>query len=218
MAKKVYICYDENDQEIANKVCRELEKNRVSCWIKNRDASGTEHEIDEMISAIKKSKVMVLIFSKHSKNSDFVKTDVDIAVSKDKPILVFNVDGSEIDGALEFYIKDQPFINAYPNPESQFDNMVFKTSKLVKQQRDWKKIIAVGAVVILIAIVGIFAYTNLDNLTADVSESSADVANVTVKITDFHVDDVRKKGYLELFILCWRYDFPRFEFKREICN
>ena len=46
MSQDVYICYDANDQEFANKVCNVLEKNGLSCWIKSRDV-GVNDIIDE---------------------------------------------------------------------------------------------------------------------------------------------------------------------------
>ena len=46
MSHDVYISYDSNDLEIANKVCSVLEKNSLSCWIKSRDV-GVNDIIDD---------------------------------------------------------------------------------------------------------------------------------------------------------------------------
>ena len=78
MADEVYICYDERDLEMAKKVCDTLEDNGLDCWLKNRD-TGAKHMVDEIMNAIKKSKVMVLLYSQNSKDSNFVNNEVDIA-------------------------------------------------------------------------------------------------------------------------------------------
>ena len=133
MADEVYICYDERDLEMAKKVCDTLEGNGLDCWLKNRD-TGAKHMVDEIMNAIKKSKVMVLLYSQNSKDSNFVNNEVDIAFAEKRSILVFQIDDSKLDGSLEFFLRNKPRIQAYPNPEDRFDRLVQNTSKLVKEQ------------------------------------------------------------------------------------
>ena len=133
MADEVYICYDERDLEMAKKVCDTLEDNGLDCWLKNRD-TGAKHMVDEIMNAIKKSKVMVLLYSQNSKDSNFVNNEVDIAFAEKRSILVFQIDDSKLDGSLEFFLRNKPRIQAYPNPEDRFDRLVQNTSKLVKEQ------------------------------------------------------------------------------------
>ena len=71
MSHDVYICYDDKDQITANAICHVLEENKIKCWLKTRDL-GVNHLVDGIMEAIHESNVMVLIFSSHSKNSNFV--------------------------------------------------------------------------------------------------------------------------------------------------
>ena len=162
MADEVYICYDERDLEMAKKVCDTLEDNGLDCWLKNRD-TGAKHMVDEIMNAIKKSKVMVLLYSQNSKDSNFVNNEVDIAFAEKRSILVFQIDDSKLDGSLEFFLRNKPRIQAYPNPEDRFDRLVQNTSKLVKEQsaidrnvgnviKNHKVPVIIGIVVILLVV------------------------------------------------------------------
>lgn len=200
MAHDVYICYDERDLEIAKNVCDSLEDNGLECWLKNRDA-GVHNIVNEIMNAIKKSKVMVLLYSKNSKNSNFVNNEVDIAFAQKRSILVYQIDDSKLEGGLEFFLRNKPWIKAYPNPESQFDKLATDTAKLVKEQKSkdrrvlnvvkQHKIPVIIGIVVLIVIAAVAGYM----MTGDSgTTSNLKAGDIELKITDFHVDDVRKEN------------------------
>jgi hypothetical protein len=202
MADEVYICYDERDLEMAKQVCDNLEDNGLDCWLKNRDA-GAKHIVDEIMEAIKKSKVMVLLYSKNSKDSNFVNNEVDIAFAEKRSILVFQIDDSKLEGGLEFFLRNKPRIEAYPNPEDKFDRLVKNTSKLVKEQasidrnifnviKNHKIPVIIGIVVILL-VVGVLGYMTFNGGGSGTNATQIKAGDFKVNVTDFHVDDVRKE-------------------------
>lgn len=211
MSHDVYISYDSNDLEIANKVCSVLEKNSLSCWIKSRDV-GVNDIIDEINSAIDKSKVMLLIYSQFSKDSNIVNTEVDFAFSQDMPVLIYKIDDSKFEGGFSFFMEDNQLINAHEDVESKFDELVLTVSRLVKQQKSkersfsyivkkHKKPIIIGIALIVVVIAGIFAYMAFVDQAADENTVPLNPGDVKINVTDFHVDDVRKKGY------SWNYSY-----------
>ncbi|WP_296880705.1 toll/interleukin-1 receptor domain-containing protein [uncultured Methanobrevibacter sp.] len=202
MAHDVYICYDERDLETAKKVCDTLEDNGLDCWLKNRD-TGAKRMVDEIMDAIKKSKVMVLLFSKNSKDSNFVNNEVDIAFAQKRSILVFQIDDSKLDGGLEFFLRNKPRIEAFPNPEDEFDRLIENTSKMVKEQgaidrnifkiiKDHKVPVIIGIVVILL-VVGVLGYMAYNGGGSQTNATKIKAGDIKINITDFHVDDVRKE-------------------------
>lgn len=130
MSHEVYICYDDKDQLTADAICHVLEENKIKCWLKNRDV-GVKHIVDEVTEAINQASAIVLIFSNHSKHSNFVNTEVDLAFTLEKPILVFKIDESKLDGGLEFFLNNKHWLDAYPNPEVEFEHLIIDTSKLL---------------------------------------------------------------------------------------
>lgn len=98
--------------------------------VKTRDL-GVSHMVEGIMDAINGAQVMVLIFSSHSKHSNFVNTEVDIAFTENIPILVFKIDESKLDGGLEFFLNNKHWLDAYPNPEIKFESLIKDTSKLL---------------------------------------------------------------------------------------
>jgi hypothetical protein len=119
----VFICYSPEDESTASDICTLLENNSYKCWYKKRDYSETDSVI-KITEAVRDSRSLLLIYSKDAKDSNFVTTEVDIAFSSDVPIFVFSIDDSEIDEKLQFYLKDKPTINAYPNAQEHYGEVL----------------------------------------------------------------------------------------------
>lgn len=158
--------------------------------------------VDEIMDAIKKSKVMVLLYSNNSKQSNFVNNEVDIAFAEKRSILVYQIDESKLEGSLEFFLRNKPWIEAYPNPEDKFSTLVEDTKRLVKQQskadrnignviKNNKIPVIIGIVVILL-VVGVLGYMMYGG-SGSGTASQVKAGDFKIKITDFHVDDVRKE-------------------------
>ena len=130
MTVDVFICYDEQDEKIAERICYFLEKNNKTCWIKKRDFNE-EEGVYAITETIKSSQSFVLIYSENAKSSNFVTTELDIAFSFERPIITFKVDDSQIDEKQQFYLKDKPLINAYPDTDSYFKELDSKVSTFV---------------------------------------------------------------------------------------
>ena len=130
MGHEVYICYSSRDKVTADAICHILEENKFKCWIKPRDV-GVKHIAEEITDAIRASEIMVLVFSENAKQSNYVNTEVDLAFSSNKPILVFKIDNSKLDGGLEFFLENKHWLDAYPNPGPEFRNLVIDVSKLL---------------------------------------------------------------------------------------
>ena len=139
MSHDVYICYDEKDKDVSNAIYQLFEENNIKTWIKSRDMSSSD-SVDKITNAIEESKCFVLIYSKNSKDTNYIITETDIAFSRNIPILVFNVDGSKIGRNLEFILETQPMLYSFPNPKKQLENLVKKTSKIIGKPADSVKI------------------------------------------------------------------------------
>ncbi len=130
MGHEVYICYSDEDKLTAEAICHIFEENRFKCWLNSRDLPK-HYDVEDISNAIRASKLMVLVFSNYSKTSNYVHSEVDIAFSQNIPILVFSVDDSKLDGSLEFFLGGQHWLDAYPNPSIEFENLIYEASKIL---------------------------------------------------------------------------------------
>lgn len=129
MTHDIFICYDETDEKVAFDVCKYLEENGFSCWLKKRDFNEKDTVL-KISESIRSSKSFVLIYSDNARQSNFVATDTDIAFSSNVPIVVFKIDDASIDGKMQFYLEDKPLIEAEGNPEAKRAELLDYISKM----------------------------------------------------------------------------------------
>ena len=132
MGHEVYICYDDENKITAEAICHVFEENKFKCWMKSRDM-GINHYATEITEAIKSSELMVLDYSETAKHSSFVTTEVDMAFSSNIPILVFRIDHSTKESGLEFFLHNQHWLDAYPNPTIQFRYLLEDAAKILEK-------------------------------------------------------------------------------------
>jgi hypothetical protein len=132
MTHEVYISFDDLDKLSADIICQVLEDNGIECWIRLRDVK--DYQISEMDEALKKSKVMALVYSRDAKNSNQVYTEALTAFDNEIPIVVVNVDNNKLTGGLEFLLNNvNHWLNILPQPEMELRNLVINVSKLLKR-------------------------------------------------------------------------------------
>src|ERR1700730_16622391 len=92
MAHDVFISHSTKDKAISDAVCAALESARIRCWMAPRDVQPGRSFAGEINRAIQHSKVMVLIFSAHSNNSEQVLREVQLAANSHLHILQFRTE------------------------------------------------------------------------------------------------------------------------------
>lgn len=132
----VFISYSTKNSDVANKVCYVLEQNNLKCWIAPRNISSGKIYVDEIADAIKSTKIVVLIYSTYSQESRYVNNEINLAFSKNKPILSFNIDEAMPKEGMEYYLKVTQWLSAYPNPEDEFETLIRDALKLCDENPD----------------------------------------------------------------------------------
>ena len=123
MDHEIFISYSSKQKSIADGVCHYLEENGFKCWMAPRDIPiGSEYG-DLIEQAIKKSKLVVLVFSQTASMSKWVKGEINVAFTEDKPILPFRVDDTEIKGTFRVMLNQMHWIDAFPNYSDKLPNL-----------------------------------------------------------------------------------------------
>ena len=135
MVHDVFISYSTKDKITADAICHVLEENKIKCWIAPRNITSGKPYAEEIIDAITSTKIVVLVFSNNSQVSQFVNNEVNIAFSNNKPILSFKIDESMPEGELEYFLKVNHWLEAYPDPEKVFKTLVTDASRLVGDEK-----------------------------------------------------------------------------------
>lgn len=135
MVHDVFISYSTKDKVTADAICHVLEENKIRCWIAPRNISSGKPYAEEIVDGIKTAKVVVLVFSSKSQASKFVNNEINIAFSTSKPILSFKIDESMPKDDLQYFLKVGHWLDAYPNPENEFERLVKDVSRLIGDEK-----------------------------------------------------------------------------------
>ena len=116
MAHDVFISHSAQDKAVADAVCAALERAAVRCWIAPRDVQPGRSFAGEITRAIQQSKVMVLIFSANSNNSQQVLREVQLAVSSHLHIIQLRIEDVRPNDDLTYFLSTPHWLDALTPP------------------------------------------------------------------------------------------------------
>ena len=105
-------------------VVAELERRGVRCWIAPRDVGPGKPFDDEIAAAIETSRAMLLIFSEHCNDSEYIRREVTVAGESQKVIIPFRVENAQPKRGLRVRLSDLHWIDAFTSREHAIDELV----------------------------------------------------------------------------------------------
>ncbi|HUP93378.1 MAG TPA: toll/interleukin-1 receptor domain-containing protein [Burkholderiales bacterium] len=115
----VFVSYASPDRDLAFRIVAYLEKENIACWVAPRDVPPGLEYGDAILRGIEQSRACVLVLSEHSNDSQFVRKEVERAVSKSKPVLPVRIREVSPSGSIEFFISSSQWIDAWKSPMEQ---------------------------------------------------------------------------------------------------
>jgi formylglycine-generating enzyme required for sulfatase activity len=79
MSAPIFISHSSRDRDVAEHLCLALERRGKACWISSRDVSPGQNFQEEIVRAIKRARVMILVFSTNANNSNEIKKELALA-------------------------------------------------------------------------------------------------------------------------------------------
>ena len=134
MNHDIFISYSSKQKSIADGVCHYLEENGFKCWMAPRDIPVGSDYGDLIEEAIKTSRVVVLAFSEAASISKWVKGEINVAFTEDKPILPFRVDETEIKGGFRVMLNQTHWIDAFPHYADRLPDLLSSICGLLGRQ------------------------------------------------------------------------------------
>ncbi len=127
MANDVIISYSSVDKPTADAVCSKLENQNIRCWIAPRDILPGQNWGEAIINAIETCKVMVLIFSSHSNNSNQVLREVERAIHSDKIVVPFRIEKIEPTKSMQYFLSVPHWLDAFTPPLEEHTQKLIQT-------------------------------------------------------------------------------------------
>lgn len=113
-----FISYANADDEKAEEICEHLEARKLRCWIAPRDVRAGKEYANEIILGIERSRCLVLLLSKAANGSQFVKREVERAVTKGRPVIPVRIEDVLPSPGLELFVSSTHWIDAFSGPWS----------------------------------------------------------------------------------------------------
>lgn len=131
MKYDVFISYSTDDQKIAEGVCGYLERNGYRCFVAYRDIPLGVVWAAAITEALDESAMMVVVFSRSFNNSEQTDREIEIASENRIPILTYRVANERMTGAKKYYLKNLNWIDAFPEPNKYFGQLLVSVEKLI---------------------------------------------------------------------------------------
>ena len=119
MPRDVFISHSAQDKKVAETICGALEQAAIQCWVAPRDVRPGRSFPGEITRAIQQSKVMLLIFSRHSNSSEQVLREVQLAVDCRLPIVRLRIEDIPLSDDLRYYLSTPHWLDALTHPLSK---------------------------------------------------------------------------------------------------
>lgn len=100
----VFISHSSNEATMAGELCEVLENSGNSCFVAPRDIRLGHEYAEEIINGIDRADVMLLLLSKAANQSPHVLREVERAVTKSVPVLVYKVEDVELTKSMEYFL------------------------------------------------------------------------------------------------------------------
>jgi tetratricopeptide (TPR) repeat protein len=128
----IFISHRVEDAEIANKICFNLEKNGIKCWIAPRDILHGKIWLNEIPQAIQSCQVVIIILSNSSDCSPNVLREIILASEQNKKIVPIRIENISPSGGLKFLIQIWQYFDAYDSDIASYtDDLILKLKAIL---------------------------------------------------------------------------------------
>lgn len=138
MNHQVFISYSSTNLKVAQAACHVIEEHGYRCWMAPRDITPGSSYADLIADAIQSCDVFVLIFSKSSSISKWVRSELNLAFERQAYIIPFRVDDTPLEGSNRLILNQTHWIDAYPQYESKLNELVESINSVLSNRGDSK--------------------------------------------------------------------------------
>ncbi len=107
----IFISHSSRDAAVATEICKLLEQNGTECFIAPRNIRSGREYAEEIVNGIDSSKAMILLMSNAANASPHVLREVERAVSRNIPVLVYKLEDVVLSKSLEYFLMTHQWMN-----------------------------------------------------------------------------------------------------------
>ena len=127
----IFISHSSIDGRVEEGLCSVLENNGIDCFLAPRDIRSGHEYAEEIIYGIDRADAMILILSNNSNTSPHVLREVERAVSKNIPIIVYRIEDVILTKSMEYFLMTHQWVNGKTESYEKKRNEKRKTTTLI---------------------------------------------------------------------------------------
>jgi TPR repeat protein len=131
MAASIFISHSSKDQKVAASICNALENRGLQCWISSRNVPPGENFQEAIVRAIRESRIMLLVFSANSNNSEEIKKELVLASQTKLVVIPLRVEDVKPNDAFSYELATRQWINMFDDWERSLEEVVAHISRAV---------------------------------------------------------------------------------------
>ena len=200
---RLFISHAHDDADVAARIVAYLESHGTPCWISSRDIPPRSIYADAITEAMQACSACVVLLTGAANQSKALKRELELASHYEKPFIPIRVDGVEPAAGLDYYLRNTQWVEYARDGDEALDRIVAAGRDVsppgqaasppvldappvrarAAASRTARVPIIVGAVLVVVAAGGWFAWTGGDEpAAADATEETPAVDPAVLKL------------------------------------
>lgn len=109
---QIFISHSSKNAAAATEICRLLEERGTKCFIAPRDIRTGREYAEEIVNGLDASSAVILLMSEEANHSPHVLREVERAVSKSIPILVYKLEEVALSKSMEYFLMTHQWVGS----------------------------------------------------------------------------------------------------------
>jgi len=123
MSASIFISFASQDLKVANTLCKALESRGFKCWIASRDIAPGENFQIAIVRAIRNAKIMLLVFTGNSNNSDEMAKELALASQSKLIVVPLRIDDVRPNEAFSYEFATRQWIDFFADWETAIEQL-----------------------------------------------------------------------------------------------
>ena len=134
MSANIFISFASQDIKTASTLCKALESRGFGCWISARDILPGENFQSAIVQAIRRAKIMLLVFTANSNNSQEMTKELALASQQKLIVIPLRVEDVAPNDAFAYEFATRQWIDCFADWEFAMDQLSQRISNAIASQ------------------------------------------------------------------------------------
>jgi hypothetical protein len=128
----VFISYSSKDRQTALAICQALESRGQGCWISCRDVKPGENFQESIVRALRRGRVMLLVFSSNANNSEEIKKEIVLAGRHHVTVIPVRVEDVTPNDAFAYEFATRQWVDLFLDWEREIGTLSRQINQILE--------------------------------------------------------------------------------------